>query len=464
PMSSIASTQETDCSDVLCVGFGPAGLSIATAMADEGLISTADLNTTSSADRMKVEFLEKQASFCWHGGMLLDGSKMQISFLKDLVTLRNPSSRFSFVKYLHENDRLVPFMNLGSWTPYREEFNDYLSWVAAKFDNSCTYGERVLSIEPVVCDKSGVVSRVRVESENTSTGLRSVRETKSLVMAVGGQPKYPEFARMYFAAASNNTSSRDCPAVAHSSQYIHRVQSMLPDRDAPYTIAVIGQGQSGAELFMDLSDRYPNATIKLIFRDTALRPSDASPFVNEVFNPEYRDEFYQMSAQDRQTHRTRNGATNYSVVNSNLIDSIYGMLYQQGLPTHAGKRKCTLLPGRNVVAMEQAPNGGVILHLIRGRGAASIYESLTLNAVFLATGYERSAHETMLAPLMAYLRRDPATSHLLVGRDYKAQVIDPSRFQPAIYLQGCCEHTHGLSDTLLSVLGVRGGEVVESIK
>jgi L-ornithine N5-oxygenase len=32
-----------------------------------------------------------------------------------------------------------------------------------------------------------------------------------------------------------------------------------------------------------------------------------------------------------------------------------------------------------------------------------------------------------------------------------------------IWLQGCNEKTHGLSDTLLSVLAVRGGEMVENI-
>jgi L-ornithine N5-oxygenase len=30
-------------------------------------------------------------------------------------------------------------------------------------------------------------------------------------------------------------------------------------------------------------------------------------------------------------------------------------------------------------------------------------------------------------------------------------------------LQGCNEKTHGLSDSLLSILAVRGGEMVESI-
>lgn len=40
---------------------------------------------------------------------------------------------------------------------------------------------------------------------------------------------------------------------------------------------------------------------------------------------------------------------------------------------------------------------------------------------------------------------------------------DSAPFKPRIYLQGVEEGTHGLSDTLLSVLGVRAGEVVADI-
>lgn len=34
---------------------------------------------------------------------------------------------------------------------------------------------------------------------------------------------------------------------------------------------------------------------------------------------------------------------------------------------------------------------------------------------------------------------------------------------PKIYLQGCAEETHGITETLLSVVGIRAGEVVEDL-
>ena len=48
--------------------------------------------------------------------MKLDGATMQVSFLKDLVTLRNPRSAFTFVNYLHSVGRLDEFINLGSFS------------------------------------------------------------------------------------------------------------------------------------------------------------------------------------------------------------------------------------------------------------------------------------------------------------------------------------------------------------
>jgi L-ornithine N5-oxygenase len=55
-----------------------------------------------------------------------------------------------------------------------------------------------------------------------------------------------------------------------------------------------------------------------------------------------------------------------------------------------------------------------------------------------------------------------------ISRNYQLLPIHPgesgdSPFKPRIYLQGVEEATHGLSDTLLSVLGVRAGEVVADL-
>jgi L-ornithine N5-oxygenase len=77
------------------------------------------------------------------------------------------------------------------------------------------------------------------------------------------------------------------------------------------------------------------------------------------------------------------------------------------------------------------------------------------DGVVLATGYRRDGHQRLLEGLSLYLAGGE------VERSYRLPTQD--WFFPNIYLQGCCEASHGLSDTLLSVLSVRSQEVVDAL-
>ena len=81
--------------------------------------------------------------------MLLDDATMQVSFLKDLVTLRNPTSEFTFLKYLHSRGRLVDFINHKSLFPLRVEFHDYFTWAADQVAGLVSYGSEVVGVRPV---------------------------------------------------------------------------------------------------------------------------------------------------------------------------------------------------------------------------------------------------------------------------------------------------------------------------
>lgn len=60
--------------------------------------------------------------------------------------------------------------------------------------------------------------------------------------------------------------------------------------------------------------------------------------------------------------------------------------------------------------------------------------------------------------------REDADGSWKVCRNYAVQFKkDSVRDNAGIWLQGSNENTHGLSDTLLSILATRGGEVVQSI-
>lgn len=248
--------------DLICVGFGPASLAIAIALHDSLEGRTARLSSRSP----KVRFLEKQPRFAWHAGMLLPGARMQITFIKDLATLRNPQSEFTFLNYLHRKDRLVSFTNLGTFLPQRIEYEDYMRWCAEPFSEVVDYSQTVQSVEAgKINSKTGEVEYFNVSSLNQETGEQQSLKAKHVVIAAGGRPNIPKSLPQHH------------PRIIHSSQYATNIHKIFPDGSPPKTVAVIGAGQSAAECWHDIPTRFPGAQSVLLVRGAALRPSDDSP-------------------------------------------------------------------------------------------------------------------------------------------------------------------------------------------
>lgn len=265
--SPLPPTTAEELHDVVCIGFGPASLSIAIALHD-ALTNSATRPQQGSirGQEPKVAFIERQHHFAWHEGMLLPDAKMQITFVKDMATLRDPRSEFTFLNYLHQHDRLVQFTNLGTFYPLRAEYEGYMRWCADRFSHVVHYGEEGLRVEPGAEHwKDGKVNFFTVISRHLISGQEIRRKARHVVVAVGGKPAIPE------------CLSAGHPRVIHSSNYLKEVPRLLQNREGYYNIAVIGCGQSAAEIFNDLHTRYPNSTTSLVIRGTALRPSDDSP-------------------------------------------------------------------------------------------------------------------------------------------------------------------------------------------
>lgn len=412
--------------DVIGIGFGPSNIALAIAL-DEHARQHGTLDAL---------FLDKQSDYRWHGDTLVSQSELQISFLKDLVSLRNPTSPFSFVNYLHKHGRLVDFINLGTFYPCRMEYNDYLRWVAGHFADRCRYGEQVVAVEPI--EAGGQVEQLRVVSEDEE-GRRRVRRTRSVVVSAGGTPRFPQpFAHL-----------RDDPRVFHHSQYLQRMATQPCVDGKPMRIAIIGGGQSAAEAFIDLNDSFASVQVDLILRGSSLKPADDSPFVNEIFSPSFTDLIFGQETAERDRLIREYHNTNYSVVDLDLIERIYAILYRQkvsGNVRHNVRCLCT------VDAVNATPQG-VELTLRDLASGATVKRSY--DAVILATGYERQAHRQLLEPLAPYLQE------YQVGRDYRIQAVPG--FQAAVYMQGFCQASHGLSDTLLSVLPIRAEEIAASL-
>lgn len=99
---------------------------------------------TQRINREGLLILERNDSIKWHHGMMIDGATLQNNIAKDLVTLADPTSEYSILKYLHEKKRIYEFISHNNRL-YRKEYEDYLNWVAAKLNN-VNYCEDVIAI------------------------------------------------------------------------------------------------------------------------------------------------------------------------------------------------------------------------------------------------------------------------------------------------------------------------------
>ena len=450
--SHLRAVPEDELLDALVVGFGPASLAIAVALHDA--LDTQETASQLRTQHPKIEFLERQPEFAWHAGMQIPGAKMQISFVKDLATLRNPRSEFTFINYLHRNNRLVQFTNLGTFLPRRIEYEDYMRWCAGWFEEVVSYGEEVLDIE----QNKGSTDKVQsftVTYRNIHSGKTSTRRAKNVVIAAGGQPNIPA------------PLPQNHPRVLHSSQYRTASSKIFPDPTKSLRIAVIGGGQSAAEIFNDIPSQFPNSKAFLILKSAALRPSDDSPFVNEIFDPDRVDDIFSQAPDVRASALALDKGTNYGVVRLELLEHIYDEMYTQRL-TYGGDESRyprRILPHRNVTGVEDRGGGDKGVRLViknssseyKSRTAAAAgeeeEETLDVDLVMIASGYRRDIHEMMLKNVRHLMvGGDEEGNKWTVGRDYRVLFQDGVVAEDAgVYLQGCNEATHGVSLFLLMI-------------
>lgn len=271
-----------------------------------------------------------------------------------------------------------------------------------------------------------------------------------VVIAVGGIPVLPK----ELCGLQN---------VTHSSQFVTIIKNLQEmKQNHKLRFAVVGAGQSAAEIFNELWSRMPESDIQLIIRRENLRSCDDSPFVNEIFDPDRVDGIYAQPTEERHTSLLLDRGTNYGVVNPALLKNIYEKLYiQQISPASAVGGKAHILKGRTVMHACTVPNSKRILLTLGDTMDLKQKETLEVDHIFVATGYSWDAHEGLLKDIQSYSEKGNTWA---VKRNYQI-MLDTRKVDPGagIWLQGCNEKTHGLSDTLLSILAIRGGELINSI-
>ncbi|MFZ6864769.1 SidA/IucD/PvdA family monooxygenase [Undibacterium sp. Ji67W] len=413
--------------DLLGIGFGPSNLALAICLEEEAALTN-------------VCFIEGQESAVWQKDMLLNGSDIQNNPIRDLVTLRNPKSHYTFINYLKENDRLLEYLNLGLEYPLRKEFSNYIEWVSASFAPFVQYNTRAQSMTIKVINQEHVWEVICNDGERLLA--------RSVVVGTGRTANIPEV-----------LAPLQGKNVFHLTKYLSHV-SALPN--SCKKIGVLGASQSAVELLLDLMDRFPDKEIYSLQRGFGFRLKDTSPFSDRVYFPEFIDYFYGLSSAAKANLSNQLRGTNYSSADADVIHQLYVRIYEEKLH---GKNRFHLLTNQ---AIDDATlsNDGIAIQLREVNTGAS--SSVDLNALVLATGFLDFSKAPRGEP---YPRILDSVSNLLplddngvvtVSRDYSVILKDP--VSPRLFLNGLCESSHGLGDAgSFSLVSLRAKVITESL-
>jgi L-ornithine N5-oxygenase len=423
-------TREHDSYEMVGIGFGPSNLSLA--------IALREYPAHFPGQPGNAIFFERQSKFGWHRNMLLPDATMQVAFLKDLATFRNPASQFTFVTYLHRTGRLAQFVNNQDFFPTREEFHDYLEWAQASFTDQVRYGSEVIAIRQPGGTTAPPCGHLEIDVRDTAGRVRSVR-ARNVVISTGLVPRMPPGV------------ARD-DRVWHSSEFLNRFNRVDPGELKE--VAVIGAGQSAAEITRFLYDALPHARICAVFPSYGYVLADDTPFANQVFDPSAVDHYYFGTDQSRDAFWRYHRNTNYSAVDSDVIRDLYRRFYTDGM---GGANRLRFL---NLTRLSEVKRSEGETRILLHSLTDNEFQDMSVDAVVCATGYEAMEPTRLLGDLSRHCLRDGA-GRLRVARDYR--VMTTPELPCGIYLQGGTEHSHGLSSSLLSNIATRSGEIVDSI-
>lgn len=407
--------------DVLGIGFGPANLALAVALDEMDA-------------PLRAHFLERSPDSAWQSGMLLDGSDIQNSPFRDLVSLRNPRSRYSFMNYLHDRGRLVEHLNVPARFPLRREYAEYIEWVARFFSGCVTYAADVRAVRAEPGSEA-----LRHLVVTTADGRQ--RRARALVVGSGRSPYVPPA----FASLPQDR-------VFHLTEYVPRIKALRRDRS--HDIAVVGASQSAVEIVLDLLRRLPDATITMYIRQVGLRLKDTSPFSEEAFFPEHTDYYYGLPRDAKRAVDAYVRPTNYSSVDGDVLDALYREIYEQRL---VGAPRVLLRTCREIT---QASVESGRVRVVAHEPNTGEREAADHDVVVLATGFRNlgpGSRDERLPPLLEGLAEQlefDEEGYLNVTRDYRIHMQRPDL--PPVFLNGLCESSHGIGDAgSFSLLSLR---------
>lgn len=408
--------QKEDVERIRCVGIGlgPANLSLASLI--HGLPEVTN------------RFIERRESFGWHEGQQMPGATLQVSTLKDLVTLADPTSAFSFLSYLHEHGRLYHFINAQFEAVPRHEYRNYLQW-ASKRNENIRFGQEVLSVD--------------FDGEFIVHTTENIIRADNIAIGVGTESWVPQNAR----DALGSTQF-------HVSEFMYRATELAGKR-----VAVVGGGQSGAEAFLDLISRpakeMPRRVAWLSRRPNFL-PIDDSPFTNDYYMPSFSDYFSRLEPTTRDAFTRRHVLTSDGISESTLRD-IYQRAYVHRF-VHESVDLFALYPNREVLQVTGTDGVGWKITLAHN-DLHDLGEELDVDVIVWATGF-RPARMDFLAPIAHRLEREG--DELRIDDSFAVAWDGPA--DRNIFVQNAARSQRGLADPNLSLLAWRAQRIVDRIR
>src|SRR5580698_8559085 len=179
---------------------------------------------------LRTAFFERQAEFRWHPGMMIEGTMLQVPFLADLVSLVDPTSRWSFLSYLRASDRLFPFYFAERFHLHRAEYEAYCRWVSRNLPQ-CLFGRKVESVTWDDDRQAFAVGYTCPDRPGRATTSRCF--ARNIVLGIGTEPQVPK--------ALAGLLADDRVLALHSADYL----SYRDQLAARSHLTVIGSGQSG---------------------------------------------------------------------------------------------------------------------------------------------------------------------------------------------------------------------------
>ena len=393
------------------IGAGPFNLSVA-ALLDK-------------VPDMSFAFFDKKRSFNWHPGLMLQGARLQTSWMKDLVTPVDPTSPYSFLKFLVEHGRFYAFINAEQAAISRQEFAQYLEWVARQLPQ-VNYDSHVREIN----------------YQKEQFWLRfddRIVSADHLCLGTGTQPFVPEFAVGFL-----------------GKQVLHGGSVLNSPRDfSGKRVIVVGGGQTGAEIFLELINECWGEcdAVSWLSRRDNFDQLDEAPFTNDLFTPSYVDHFLTLSREQKRDVVAKQKLASDGISPSTLKE-IYQSLYQVKMVQ--GRNKAyQMLPAREVVAMHK--QAGHFQLAVEHQHQAG--EVLDADVVIFCTGFK-----TVIPACLESLADDIHWEEdgLLSMRDnYQVnwQHADSNR----IYAVNASRHHHGIVDPQTSLMAWRSANIVNDL-